>query len=229
MEPGTLTGYDCPECLNRGWSMRLDDEGRRVITECRCMARRRSVALMERSGLGPMIREKTLGTWRADEPWQENARDAVERFAAAPEGWWYMCGTPGTGKTHLCTALCGLMMERGMECRYMLWRDFSVRAKAAVNDGDEYRAMVEPLKRVKVLYIDDLFKTGKGAEPTPGDVNLAFEIINARYIDPELITVISTELSLGKILDLDEGLGSRIKHRAGRNLHDFHGKRNRRL
>lgn len=116
-----------------------------------------------------------------------------------------------------------------MDCRYMLWRDVSVRAKAAVNDETEYRKLVEPLKRVKALYIDDLLKTGKGQTPTTGDVNLAFEILNARYNDSRLITILSSEMTVNQILDLDEAVGSRIYERTKGNYVDLTGKRNWRL
>ena len=89
--------------------------------------------------------------------------------------------------------------------------------------------MVEPLKRVKVLYIDDLFKTGKGQQPTTGDVNLAFELINARYNDSRLLTVIASERSINEILDIDEGVGSRIYERAKEYYADLRGRKNWRM
>lgn len=111
----------------------------------------------------------------------------------------------------------------------MLWRDVSVRAKAAVNDEDAYRKIVEPLKRVRVLYIDDLFKTGKGQQPTTGDVNLAFEILNARYNDSSKITLLSSELTVDQILAIDEAVGSRIYERSKGWYFDLTGRNNWRL
>ena len=49
--------------------------------------------------------------------------------------------------------------------------------------------------------------------PTQADVNLAFEIINYRYNDPQLITVISCERDVTELLDIDEAVGSRIYQR----------------
>ena len=95
----------------------------------------------------------------------------------------------------------------------MLWRDVSAKAKAVVNDAEEYGRIVDKLKTVSVLYIDDLFKVGKGEKPTVGDVNLAFEIINFRYADPAKVTVISSERTIGDILSIDEATGSRIYER----------------
>ena len=112
----------------------------------------------------------------------------------------------------MCTALCGLLLEKGFPVRYMLWRDVSVKAKAAVNDAEAYREIVEPLKRVKALYIDDFWKNGRGA-PSDADIRLAFELLNARYADSGLLTIFSTEMSMSALLAVDEGVGSRIAER----------------
>lgn len=208
--PGTLEGIECPECLNRGYSAVLDGETGIKMVECKCMSKRRSIERIERSGLKDMLADKTMETWQTPERWQAQARKLALQYADKPDGWFVMAGHSGTGKSHLCTALTGLLIGKGMEARYMLWRDVSVRAKAVVNDDYEYRKIIEPLKQVSVLYIDDLFKTGKGQNPTIGDVNLAFEILNHRYNSPKKITIISSELTVEQMLEVDEAVGSRI-------------------
>lgn len=228
-ERGNLTGYDCPDCLNRGYFHRVDDQGRRYLEECRCMDVRRNKERIARSGLADMMTRYTFDRWQEREPWQKKARQMAERYMERREGWFLAAGSPGTGKTHLCTALCVGLMEKGVSARYMLWRDVSTRAKAVVNDEAEYRRLVDPLKNVRCLYIDDLFKTGKGQEPTVADVNLAFEILNSRYNDSRKLTVISTERDIEQLLEIDEAVGSRIYERS----RDFYlcltGKKNWRL
>ena len=88
----------------------------------------------------------------------------------------------------------------------MLWRDESVKLKALVNDDAEYYEAITPWKRCRVLYIDDLFKGGASGP----DTKLAFEIINFRYNDPKLRTIISSELTVHQLMQLDEAIGSRI-------------------
>ena len=62
-----------------------------------------------------------------------------------------------------------------------------------------------------MLYIDDFLK----GRITDADINLAFELINARYNRRETaITIISSELDLGTVTKLDEALGGRIYERA---------------
>lgn len=217
-ERNLVDGVDCPECLNRGYVAIVGENGDLLSRECQCMAKRRSLKRIERSGLSELIRRYTLDTWKVKEAWQGSLAEMVRCFAADPRGWFYLAGRPGTGKTHLCTALCGLLIDKGYETRYALWRDLSVRAKAVVNDGSAYKDLVEHLKLVKALYVDDLFKTGKGQTPTTGDVNLAFEILNNRYNDERLITIISSEWTVEKLLDIDEAVGSRVYERA----HDFY-------
>lgn len=100
----------------------------------------------------------------------------------------------------------------------MLWREESSNLKAISNDPDREVAIKE-LCDTDVLYIDDLFKTGGDrstdkATPTPADINLAFEIINSRYIKNS-ITIISSERSLEEITSISEAIGGRINERCG--------------
>lgn len=228
--PGNLTGYDCPLCLNRGYFTDvLEEAGHfyRVSRECKCMKTRRSLRAIRRSGLAPLLDRYTFDAWQEKEQWQKKAKELALAYAEKPDGWFVMAGSVGAGKTHLCTALCGELLKRGVSVRYVIWRDLTVQAKAVVNDGEAYQAIVEPLKRVKVLYIDDLFKTG-GHKATNGDINLAFELLNHRY-NSGLPTVLSSELTVEDITDIDEAVGSRIYQRSRNYYIALRGRRNWRL
>lgn len=219
-EPGNLPGPPCERCRRKGYVMRIEDGGR-VIGECTCMPARKSIIRMTKSGLGELLDRCTFGAYQTQLPWQQAAKRMAHEYSAAPAGRWFVAsGVSGSGKTHLCTAICGQMLQDGLEVRYMLWVDESRRLKAAVNDDGAYQRMIEPLKTVKVLYIDDLFKprtevdrnTGKRRRvtATAPDITLAYEILNSRVMRSDLLTIISTELSLDDIMELDTALGSRI-------------------
>ncbi len=220
--PGNLDGFDCPECLNRGFSYRVDDEGHLITTPCKCMTIRNNQRRIEQSGLSDLLSRYTFEAWKSEEEWQNELLTGAKRFAANPQGWFSVCGKPGTGKTHICTAICGELMKRGYDVRYMLWRDAATTLKAnSLDDAAAYSREIEPLKKVKVLYIDDFLKAGNRQPPTVMDVNLAFEIINARYNASDLITIISSERSLDELMKIDDATASRIYERTKPNRNHY--------
>ncbi len=213
---GDLVGFDCPKCKNKGDYMYLRD-GVIYIARCGCLKTRADIERLKNSGLHKLSEQKTFDSYTVLEPWQSALKNAVMDFLRNPDGaWFFMGGQPGAGKTHLCTALTHELIKRGKSAKYMLWRDDVTMLKGMVNDGQAYRRLMDEYKLPDVLYIDDLFKMKRGERPTNGDINAAFEIINYRYNDMDKITIISTELSIGDILNIDQGLGSRIVERCGR-------------
>lgn len=223
---GTLDlsdGYNCDICHNKGHILRAVESFSgswvTVARECDCMNVRRSIIKMNKSGLKNIIRDYTFSKFNAPEPWQQALKEAAQAYAKQPEGWFFIGGQSGSGKTHLCTAICREFLLGGKDVRYMLWRDDVVKLKSSVNDPEEYTKQIELYKNVDVLYIDDLFKTGKGNDgkrqcPTGADVNIAFEILNYRYNNPKLLTIISSECTIDDILDIDEATGGRIFEKA---------------
>lgn len=216
-------GYDCKICKNKGFIAKLVDHGNgtysHCMADCKCVEVRNSIRRMKRSGLKDIIKDYTFDKFDDSEPWQKAIKAAAMEYAANPEGWFMLCGQSGAGKTHLCTAICRKFLLSGRRVRYMLWRDDIVKIKGAVTDSEEYSKLIDEFKRVDVLYIDDLFKTGKAADnsiqkPTGADINVAFEIINYRYNNPALLTIISSELTEDELIDIDEAIGGRIYERA---------------
>ena len=88
----------------------------------------------------------------------------------------------------------------------MLWRDVATTLKAnSMDDAAAYSREIEPLKTVKALYIDDFLKTYR-------DPAIAFDVINARYTAREnRATIISTEMNLDAIRNMDEATAGRIR------------------
>lgn len=121
--------------------------------------------------------------------------------------------TGNSGKSMLCTAVAGELLKRNNAVKYMMWDSESKALKSLVNDTYEYEKRMDELKSVKVLYIDDFLKVQRGQQPTPADINLAFEIINHRDVK-NLRTIISTEKTIDDIISLDEALGGRINRRS---------------
>lgn len=205
---GDLGELDCPKCKNRGWIAYNDGDGV-VYERCDCMPKRRALRGIRESGLSALLEDYRLDNYETPEPWQESALAKARQYAEDPgKSWFYIYGLPGTGKSHLCTGICGALLESGHDVRYMLWRDVSRELKAVVNDT-AFNELAAPYKRCAVLYIDDFLKGGSG----DADKRLAFELLNSRY-NSRRPTLISSELSIDAVLDWDEAIGSRIYERA---------------
>lgn len=211
-----LDSVDCPLCNNTGTVQYMKD-GYLYSKECRCMPERRYNRRIKNSGMADMIGRYTFDSYQA----QDKVRCAIkgralEFCALNKDAWWYISGRAGSGKTHICVAMCNKFAEYGSDIRYMLWRDEAVELKGKTNEP-EYKERMDVLKTVQVLYIDDFFKAGKkdGVQKiTEADINLAFELLNARYNNKALRTIISSELSVKDVLAIDEATGSRIWERA---------------
>lgn len=215
-------GYDCKVCRNKAILAKLVENGdgstRIVYIPCKCENTRISILRMKRSGLKDVIKDYTFDKFEDAEPWQKTLKAAAMTYAKNPEGWFFIGGQSGCGKTHLCTAICREFLLAGRRVMYMLWRDDVVKIKGAVTDADEYNRLIGQYKNVDILYIDDLFKTGRAADnsvqrPTSADINVAFEIVNYRTVN-HLPTIISSECTEDELLDIDEAVGGRIFEQA---------------
>lgn len=220
--PGNLIGHDCLKCLNRGHIAIPKEDGGVSIREYECMRIRRCVWEMEKSGLKNIIKEKTFDTFTAAEEWQKAIKAGAMAYAGSMEGWLLFCGQSGSGKTHLCTAVCRHRLLAGDEVRYMPWRDKVSELKAMSLDSERRAEIINGYKAAQILYIDDLYKVGKATDgtsnPTGADISLAFEIINYRHIN-HLPTIISTEKTPQELVEIDEAIGSRIIEMAGVNVY----------
>lgn len=226
-EKGQLGGIDCPKCLNRGFIMTAVEvkagQYETRVHECGCMVVRRNIRRLERSGLKDVTRMYTFKKYKTDENWQERiklaAMDYVTSVKNGENGWFFIGGQSGCGKTHICTAIAVQLLKSQMDLRYMVWRDEARKLKAVAN-SPEYTEMLNEFKQVKVLYIDDFLKSGRDSsgnmKPTDADVALAFELLNYRNNNRDLLTIISSELTLEEIADIDEAIAGRIAQNAER-------------
>lgn len=207
-----LGGVNCKLCDNTG---RIIQRGPGLLElhvyECGCMKRRRSLRSLRKAGMEDMARRYTLKNYVADNKHRAAVKDAAMRYINSTDGWFFIAGQSGSGKTHICTAICtAIMRKQDSEVYFMPWRDDSVELKQRMKQEDWYQARIKKLKRVPVLYIDDFFKGGA----SDADIKLAFEILNARYNDTTLRTVISSEIDLDGLMRIDEAIGGRIYERS---------------
>ena len=216
----------CPRCGGTGHIVWQGANGERFSKPCTCAIIAETQRQIAKSGLSDLFDKSTFERFKVCEAWQAKLKSAAQIFASATtDGRFFIGGASGCGKTHLCTAACGLLLKRGMRMKYFQWRADAPRLKSLVNDAEAYQRKMEPLKKVKVLYIDDFFK----GSVTSGDINLAVELLNSRYISPDKITIISSELTIEQILKYDAAIGGRIAERAGEYIFTVEDKPNWRL
>lgn len=115
-----------------------------------------------------------------------------------------LLGKPGSGKTHLLSAVANNLMRQEVRVMYFPHVEGMEELK---EDFDKMPEKVHAMKRVDVLYWDDLFK-GRD-KPTAWQLEKIFEVVNYRYLN-NLPMLISSERTIDDLVDIDEGIGSRI-------------------
>lgn len=211
LEEYGLGFFHCEECDDKGLITRQDESGVLYSRECSCMNRRRALRQLKESGLDGIMSRYSFSRYLTPDRKAEELKRAAEKYCDSPPAWFYISGRPGSGKTHLCTAICGSFIRNGKAVFYCVWPEVVGKIKAMKTEDPvppEYEKTMELLKTIAVLYIDDLFK-GKATE---ADYKIAFEILNARYNNPKLRTIISSELNLDRIKD--DAIRGRITERA---------------
>lgn len=211
---GLMSLFHCDICNDTGYIVKKTGTGIDIIAEeCGCMNKRRSIRSLRESELEELVSLYTFRSYQTPDDHTTGIKALAAKYCKAAPAWFYISGRPGSGKTHICTAICGRFIAEGRRVFYMRWTDKAnaiKSAKAMKNPPPEYLNELEFLKTVPVLYIDDFLK-GKASQ---ADINLAFEILNARYNQPSKRTVISSERSLREIISIDQATGSRIYQRA---------------
>ena len=210
-------GYNCQRCKNRGYFFKYKkteyDFYELFNVFCDCQKIRKSIRNLKNSGLEGVMKKYTFENFNAEEQWQKSLLETAKTYLSVENNkWFFVGGQSGSGKSHICSAICIELLRRGKELKYMLWRDEVRKIKSDNLDGGE---LIEKYKDVEVLYIDDLFKNGivNGYEhqmPTQADINIAFEILNAREHRGK-ITIISSESTIYDLFDIDEATAGRIK------------------
>ena len=203
-------GYNCEYCHNKG-HIAISINGEMCSASCpQCANIRKCIKIFKKSGLS----RYSFENYTTENEWQKKLLYAVQKYTAdVNRKWLFIGGQSGSGKTHLCSAVLRvLIFNYKKETLLFEWAEKSKRLKQLANDP-QYDDELNKYKVVPVLYIDDLFKSKRGETPTTADINLAFELVDYRYRN-DLITIISSELSIDDIIVIDEATGSRIKHKA---------------
>jgi len=196
-------GSPCPACQDEGRVIDRDDQGRTWVKPCECVSRRKRIAQFNRARVPAAYHDKNV-EYPSFQPATRSQADAQrwltqfqQRRGAGDRGI-LMMGPPGVGKTHL---LCGiirfLVLERGLECRYVDSFQLLQELKIAFDAGSGSTTLMDDIASVSILALDELGKT----RTTGWQREVLDQIVSRRY-DQGLTTFLTSNYNLP-----DEGGG----------------------
>jgi DNA replication protein DnaC len=216
---GLLGDPECPHCGGLGYlraDVPVDDPQFGKIVTCTCrqaqvsqQVHRRLFSLSNLDQLSDLTFENFeprgrigIGKFQADSI--ELAYNQARQFAQTLQGWLFLEGTFGCGKTHLASAVANFAVELGVPTIFITVPDLldNLRFTWAGSDST-YESRFDQLRKVQLLIMDD-FGTQNA---TAWAQEKLFQIINYRYTN-QLPMVITTNNSLNEI---EERIRSRLR------------------
>ncbi len=192
--------YTCSLC---------DDNGYRDIYMCSCMREALIEAGIESSGLANMIDKQTFDSFSIDyydqkdrmyiEDNRRRLREFAENFKQTTKESWLLAGATGLGKTHLSTAVAGVVIRKGFDVIYDGVQEILgvyEEERFGRGDGEQHRRgrTVERLLECDLLIVDDL-----GTEITNQfTVSSLYNLLSNR-INRGKSTIINTNLNQSEI------------------------------
>lgn len=208
--------YECPKCKDQlGYIENRD--GYEVWVRCKCIERRRIRKLMNSSDITAefeKLKFKNFTTEGKPAVVKDAYDTAVEYYKdfdsirGTRSNSIALLGQPGSGKTHLLTAISNkLIKSKNIAVQYFPYVEGFNDLK---DDFDKLEEKLNRMKEIEVLFIDDLFKPMNGKpRATDWQVEQTYSVINYRYLNHKPV-LISSELDIEKLVEIDEALGTRI-------------------
>jgi DNA replication protein DnaC len=169
--------------------------------------------------VGEKYRNCRFNTFAAGTRSQQSALEVSRGFASAPDGFLYLYGKPGVGKTHLAVSIykkyaMSLLSDDNGYTRYgasksLFWSvpDLLLNVRSKIADGMTEEDAIKPLVSRFLLVLDDF-----GAEKMTDWAKQSFYVVVSNREKNFLPTVFTSNLSLGEIESRigDDRITSRI-------------------
>ncbi len=132
------------------------------------------------------------------------AFNQARQFAQSLQGWLFLLGGYGCGKTHLAAAVANFVVRLGVPTLFLTVPDLLDWLRFAYDStGMPFEARFEEIRNVRLLVLDDL-----GTQNATGWAQeKLYQIVNHRYMH-RLPTIITTNIDLD---DLDGRVRSRLQ------------------
>ncbi len=208
----------CPHCGGLGFYRRDVPPGHPDFGEafpCECTLRQRQAQHVSKLGKYSQLEalaDKEFVTFLTDPPQYderscENLRTAYQHsleFARHPQGWLFLQGRHGCGKTHLAAAIAHTLRQNGTPVLFKPVPDLLDLLRSSYNPDTEvsFDRIFCLVRDVAVLVLDDL-----GAQAaTQWAQEKLYQLLNRRYVEQKP-TVFTSNLA---VWDFEERLQSRL-------------------
>ena len=204
------TEYECNICKDRGFVPTEDDK---FDGYCVCRKIKQARHYLKHSNLEHVIKKYQFENYTTEQEWQNEYKQRAMKFVKEPKGWFTFLANSGVGKTHLMSAITIHLIGQGKQGLYIKWRNEMVKAKSNYWNMDQklFKQMLE----VEVLYLDDFLKMRDLNTIHDSEFEMAVTIIDMRSVNPNLITLISSEWSVQELNAMDTSLAGRIVELSG--------------
>lgn len=212
--------YQCEACQDSGWITVRREGLQPESVPCSCYSQRMFDRSIRRAAsTRSCFARCTLDSFKTLDENARRMKETALAFLADEQARGMGCfGRSGTGKTHICIAVCAELARRGRSVKYMQYSPVMRKLLANKYDAEGYEEVMEPLAGCPILYIDDLFKNASDARTAHlanDEKRIMFELLDRRYKN-NAVTIVSTEMSLQDIRKEDEAIASRIYELAGK-------------
>lgn len=219
--------YKCDKCKDEGgWVEKRDTDvygDGRIIRkedfwiECSCAKQRKLNRLIASSQITPEFQKMKFSNFKGEGVSSDvidmakvakNYCDNYEVIKNTANNSIALMGQPGTGKTHLLTAVSNNLLNKGIAVMYFPF--ISMMNDIQANQFEKKDEIINRAKRAELLFIDDLYKPTAGTpQCSPFEQKTMYDIINHRYLN-KMPILLSCELGFPDLLAVDEATGSRI-------------------
>lgn len=225
-----VDNIQCSKCKNKGVIYYLDDlTNEMMVKDCSCMFERNIQRELKKNGLNVDFKNKTFDNFKTNKSYQKRIKEKAIDYVNNHNNikWFTILGQSGMGKTHISTAISNELIKQGKKFKYMPFAaDITTIINGMRNFNPEINKRAEQLlndyKKIEVLYIDDFLKIKV--------YDYIFDLIDYRYKN-NLITIISSELTLPELYHYDQAIGGRIMEKSENYMitHDLDDKVNYRI
>ncbi|GAC1429739.1 MAG: hypothetical protein PVS3B3_34890 [Ktedonobacteraceae bacterium] len=175
----------CPRCKGAGY-LRANvpfghpNFGKPLACECKEAERKekRRQQLRDMSNMDA-FRNCNFRSFNPHLPGTQEAFQSALEFAQSPDGWLFLIGPNGCGKTHLAAAIANQSLDEGAVVLFAVVPDLldHLRAAFAPNATEVYDQLFAKMREAELLILDDL-----GAQQSSSWANeKLFQLLNYRY------------------------------------------------